>query len=684
MNYTIRFSDPDKAAFSVSPYTTDGTAAPSAALPLHPLAVRASTSLVLVGKGVVDYGAVIQNNVVYVTENFANATAPVYPMEGQEWFDNTPASKRLMVYNGSSWDQVLVNGKFTTAMNATNQRISNVGTPTAGQDAVTKDYADDTFVRVDGATPMTGPLTLPGNPTNPLEAVTKQYLDDALASISLGNMGPVIEYLDNALLLKLDLAGGIITGDVTFDTATLTMSGGNILVNGGAIVLSGETAAFDGGGTPLTNIGSPVNNSDAATRIYVDTKVSASAIIAGNVDPTTGVITLNTATDPLELIGAAAPFEHDHADVNVRVAVAEDGPSAIREFVGLTKPFEEETVNLTLTTVVRSLDQSVNRALYRNRRHVAVGTGSATITLPFKFPVEMNKLSVYKNGVKMYRDERAIATLVPSTASTLASDTGLSASAYYFNLNVDGTPNTDVPVDLSAEITPITYSKLTYALKKSLNISGYQTVTFTVGLVDGTESTGLAASSYATTVVVDGESVYIEIEDGSTVPTINDLLGVLSNALIDQTGVASSVEINAGKIRITSALLGTTSTVAITDAAGPTPGPLFSSLTNFSAIDAATAGTSIASVEFTDGRIQILSPTAGNGSQVTATAPSTGTNLLTSITTVTVNNQTISTTYDYYEVGEPLRESTQITFPGVTNGADKYEYIVEPYFVPRR
>ena len=63
------------ASFVVKPYTANGPASPSVSTLYNNsvsgiFAVTASTPLVLVGKGVIDYGQAVQNNLIYITENF--------------------------------------------------------------------------------------------------------------------------------------------------------------------------------------------------------------------------------------------------------------------------------------------------------------------------------------------------------------------------------------------------------------------------------------------------------------------------------------------------------------------------------------------------------------------------------------------------------------------------------------
>jgi hypothetical protein len=66
---------------------------------------QTSTDLTLIGKDANNYGTYINENFIYLLENFANTTSPSYPTIGQLWFDTSEG--RLKVYNGS---QFIVSG----------------------------------------------------------------------------------------------------------------------------------------------------------------------------------------------------------------------------------------------------------------------------------------------------------------------------------------------------------------------------------------------------------------------------------------------------------------------------------------------------------------------------------------------------------------------------------------------
>jgi microcystin-dependent protein len=61
------------------------------------------TSLIFPGRNVTGYGQTIAENFLRLLENFASATAPVNPTEGQIWFNNDPQIGQLLIWDGSDW-----------------------------------------------------------------------------------------------------------------------------------------------------------------------------------------------------------------------------------------------------------------------------------------------------------------------------------------------------------------------------------------------------------------------------------------------------------------------------------------------------------------------------------------------------------------------------------------------------
>jgi hypothetical protein len=72
---------------------------------------QAATDLTLIGKNYSSYGTALNENFVYMLENFANISQPNNPIVGQLWFDTSV--NRLQVYNGTGF--VAASGAFISS-----------------------------------------------------------------------------------------------------------------------------------------------------------------------------------------------------------------------------------------------------------------------------------------------------------------------------------------------------------------------------------------------------------------------------------------------------------------------------------------------------------------------------------------------------------------------------------------
>ncbi len=86
--------------------------------------INVSTSLSLVGRNTTSYGVEFNQNFLKILENFANASSPSNPVEGQLWYDTTVGSEQLRVYDGTNW---VASGGLKKATNQPEAASSTTG-----------------------------------------------------------------------------------------------------------------------------------------------------------------------------------------------------------------------------------------------------------------------------------------------------------------------------------------------------------------------------------------------------------------------------------------------------------------------------------------------------------------------------------------------------------------------------
>lgn len=86
--------------------------------------INTQTSLNLVGRNTTSYGVEFNQNFLKLLENFANASPPTNPVEGQLWWDSTAGAEGLKVYDGTQW---IASGGLKKAVNAPEASASVTG-----------------------------------------------------------------------------------------------------------------------------------------------------------------------------------------------------------------------------------------------------------------------------------------------------------------------------------------------------------------------------------------------------------------------------------------------------------------------------------------------------------------------------------------------------------------------------
>src|SRR6056300_1248145 len=89
------------------------------------------TSLTFPGRNVTGYGQIIAENFLSLLENFASASQPVNPVEGQLWYDTTNGV--LQLYDNTNWKAASNIQKGPTEPSVANSKVGELWVDTTNQ-----------------------------------------------------------------------------------------------------------------------------------------------------------------------------------------------------------------------------------------------------------------------------------------------------------------------------------------------------------------------------------------------------------------------------------------------------------------------------------------------------------------------------------------------------------------------
>jgi hypothetical protein len=239
-----------------------------------------STSLSLVGKNVSNFGALQNENFLYLLENFAASTSPLNPIPGQLWYDLT----NLNYYNSGIWAPlaVITNDQSSSQLNAlyfnpaSNQLFVNSGT---------------------GFT-LVGPEGIAGRGTTRMFSTTLKAIDT--------KTHPVIKIIVNDETVGVISTSSFVVDSTNLISGISTVSRGITFKNQSVndFILNGRSA-YSNLATTATNLGSGttgslVYQSSTGTTAYLGIGVSSRILASDGTLPywkDIGSVTVNKATN---------------------------------------------------------------------------------------------------------------------------------------------------------------------------------------------------------------------------------------------------------------------------------------------------------------------------------------------------------------------------------------------------
>jgi microcystin-dependent protein/cytoskeletal protein CcmA (bactofilin family) len=177
MSYTISYTD---QANNGTIIVEDGT-------------INTETTLQFPGRNTSAYGKVVATNFLQLLENFASATEPARPTEGQLWYDTTPSVEQLKVYDGTQWVPAGGLNKGTSEPNVTSSQRGDLWVDTDNQQLYLNSGSGWVLVGPtfsDGLSTGVTPLTVTGTDNQQYTIVQVEVNAQPIALISTNAFSP--------------------------------------------------------------------------------------------------------------------------------------------------------------------------------------------------------------------------------------------------------------------------------------------------------------------------------------------------------------------------------------------------------------------------------------------------------------------------------------------------------------
>lgn len=205
MPYSVKFTDPTKPAVEVFDNTTNST----------------DTSLKFSGRNTTNYGTAVAENFLSLLENFAGATSPPSPVEGQLWYNNV--DEILYVNDGSGsngWQTA--SGVRTGTATPTTGKLGDIWVDTNNQQI---------FIYTGTAWILVGPLYSTGSKSGPIVETLVDVDNITHSVVTMYTEGVPVSIISNATFDPKPTINGFTSGiSVGVTVASQITTGNNNIV----------------------------------------------------------------------------------------------------------------------------------------------------------------------------------------------------------------------------------------------------------------------------------------------------------------------------------------------------------------------------------------------------------------------------------------------------------------------
>jgi hypothetical protein len=172
-----------------------------------------TTSLSLAGRNYAGYGPYLNENQVFLLENFADSTGPLRPIPGQLWYNT--ATDYISVYNGSAYSVLANTAMLSANVAAIDARIT--ANAVAINNAI---VANVTALNANAASQDTQITNLWANAATQATNITNLWANAGVQADNITNLWANAGVQSDAIDLRANIASPTLTGNPRSTTAS--------------------------------------------------------------------------------------------------------------------------------------------------------------------------------------------------------------------------------------------------------------------------------------------------------------------------------------------------------------------------------------------------------------------------------------------------------------------------------